>query len=236
MQLFYHSILTPESREIVFDPVESRHIVKVLRKKHGDEIFITDGKGGKYSGIIENPDIRRTSVRIVAYEKMPRPVPYKVHLAVAPTKSMERMEWLVEKAVELGVDEITPLLTRYSERKVLKLPRLEKIMISAMKQSLRFYLPELHEMTGFQEFLKDIHGSQSFIAVCNETPDAHFIRRIPENTDICILIGPEGGFSEEEVAFAVSQGVKTVSLGDSRLRTETAALTALHAIHLRQKI
>ena len=236
MQLFYHPILTPEVHEVIFDPVESRHIVKVLRKRKGDELMVTDGKGGQYKGIIVNSDVRKTTVQMVSYHKAARPVSYKVHLAVAPTKSMERMEWLVEKSVELGVDKITPLFTRFSERKTLKLHRLEKIMISAMKQSLRFYLPELCEMTGFRDLISSMHAEQMYMAKCNEKNDAHIIRQIPENTDICIMIGPEGGFSDEEVVFAVSKGVKTVSLGKSRLRTETAAIAALHSIHLRQLI
>ena len=213
---------------------ESGHCVRVLRCSTGDEILITDGKGTTYTARITNPHPKHCDFDIISREKLEPHHHFHLHIAIAPTKNIERMEWAIEKCVEIGVDEITPLLCRFSERKQLRTDRLEKIILSAAKQSLTPYLPVLHELTNYEEFVKEYrvqnteYRPQCFIAHCYKE-EKHLLRdEIERGRDVLVLIGPEGDFSEQEVADALAAGFIPVSLGNSRLRTETAAVVACH--------
>ena len=159
--------------------------------------------------------------------------PYHLHIAIAPTKNMDRLEWFVEKATEIGISEITPLLCRYSERKVVKLERINKIIVSAMKQSKKSLLPQLNEMISFNDFIKKCEGHDNcFIAHCYNQNKQSLSQLYLKGNDATIVIGPEGDFSEEEVESALKNGFSPITLGESRLRTETAGIVACHTIQL----
>jgi 16S rRNA (uracil1498-N3)-methyltransferase len=209
---------------------ESGHCVRVLRYTTGDEILITDGKGTTYTSRITNPHPKHCDFEIVSCEKQERHHHFHLHIAIAPTKNIERMEWAIEKCVEIGVDEITPLLCRFSERKTLRTDRLEKIILSAAKQSLTPYLPVLHELTPYDTFIREQaqKNQQNFIAHCYKEDKRVLKDEIERGRDVLVLIGPEDDFSEKEVADALALGFIPVSLGNSRLRTETAAIVACH--------
>ena len=213
---------------------ESAHCVRVLRYSVGDEILITDGRGTTYTARITNPHPKHCDFEILSQEKQEPHHHFHLHIAIAPTKNIERMEWAIEKCVEIGVDEITPLLCRFSERKQLRTDRLEKIILSAAKQSLTPYLPVLHELTPYEEFLQmtnhqsPITNAQRFIAHCYKDEKRLLKDEIELGRDVLVLIGPEGDFSEKEVSDALAAGFIPVSLGNSRLRTETAAVVACH--------
>ena len=212
---------------------ESGHCVRVLRYSAGDEILITDGKGTTYTARITNPHPKHCDFEIISREKQEPHHHFHLHIAIAPTKNIERMEWAIEKCVEIGVDEITPLLCRFSERKQLRTDRLEKIILSAAKQSLTPYLPVLHELTPYDAFIKsqesrDKSQEQKFIAHCYKEDKRVLKEEIACGRDVLVMIGPEGDFSEKEVADALALGFIPVSLGNSRLRTETAAVVACH--------
>ncbi|MBO4519565.1 MAG: 16S rRNA (uracil(1498)-N(3))-methyltransferase [Paludibacteraceae bacterium] len=231
MYLFYCPDI--EARQTLSEE-ESAHCVRVLRYSVGDEILITDGKGTTYTARITNPHPKHCDFEILSREKQEPHHAFHLHIAVAPTKNIERMEWAIEKCVEIGVDEITPLLCRFSERKQLRTDRLEKIILSAAKQSLTPYLPVLHELTPYDEFLQmtnhqlPITNEQRFIAHCYKDEKRLLKDEIEQGRDVLVLIGPEGDFSEKEVADALATGFIPVSLGNSRLRTETAAVVACH--------
>ena len=210
---------------------ESAHCVRVLRYSVGDEILITDGRGTTYTARITNPHPKHCDFEILSSEKQQPHHAFHLHIAVAPTKNIERLEWAIEKCVEIGVDEITPLLCRFSERKQLRTDRLEKIILSAAKQSLTPYLPVLHELTPYEEFIRNQKSeikNQKFIAHCYKEDKRVLKEEIERGRDVLVLIGPEGDFSEQEVADALAAGFIPVSLGNSRLRTETAAVVACH--------
>lgn len=211
---------------------ESLHAVKVLRLHAGDEISIVDGVGGYYTAKITSAHPKRCGFEII------RSIPeygkrdYKLHIAIAPTKNIERLEWFVEKATEIGIDEITPIICRYSERKVVKQERLEKIIVSAAKQSIKAYFPALNAQCTFDEFLKNCKADQKFIAHCYEADKKYLFTEVVHSKDVIILIGPEGDFSKEEVEKALQNNFIPVSLGESRLRTETAGVVACHTVAL----
>jgi 16S rRNA (uracil1498-N3)-methyltransferase len=210
---------------------ESGHCVRVLRYSAGDEILITDGKGTTYTARITNPHPKHCDFEILTAEKQEPHHAFHLHIAIAPTKNIERLEWAIEKCVEIGVDEITPLLCRFSERKQLRTDRLEKIILSAAKQSLTPYLPVLHELTPYEEFISSQHSAvsvQKFIAHCYKEDKRVLKDEIERGRDVLVMIGPEGDFSEQEVADALASGFVPVSLGNSRLRTETAGVVACH--------
>ncbi len=209
---------------------ESAHCVRVLRYTAGDEILITDGRGTTYTARITNPHPKHCDFEIIASEKQEKHHAFHLHIAIAPTKNIERMEWAIEKCVEIGVDEITPLLCRFSERKQLRTDRLEKIILSAAKQSLTPYLPVLHELTPYDSFVREQAklNQQNFIAHCYKDEKRFLKDEMELSRDVLVLIGPEGDFSEKEVADALALGFVPVSLGNSRLRTETAAVVACH--------
>ena len=229
MQLFFTPNIDETSNNFSFDKDESRHIVKVLRKTKGDRLKITNGKGWLFEAEILQPDQKQCSVSIISKSKQP-PRSYTIHLAVAPTKMNDRFEWFSEKATEIGVDRITPILCEHSERRVIKKERYEKVIQAATKQSLHYYMPELDELTSFDDFIRSDFQGEKYIAHCEETEKKSLKTELNPNTDVCILIGPEGDFSSREINEALKIGFKPISLGSTRLRTETAAIVACHSV------
>ena len=214
-------------------PEDSLHCTRVLRHKAGDHISVVDGTGVRFDCVIEHADPRSTLVSIAGEEPVPPHWGTRITLAVAPTKNMDRMEWMVEKAVEIGVDRIVPVLCDHSERKVIKTDRLRKIAVSAMKQSLKAVMPEIDELTPLRQFLKDPGPGPGFMGYCDkEYPLLRLVDEYQPAGNVKLLIGPEGDFSPEEVALAVGARFIPVTFGLSRLRTETAAISALDTIHI----
>lgn len=212
---------------------ESAHCCRVLRKKEGDEIVVVDGKGTRFICRILEAHQKHTSVEIISREDASNHWRNHITVAVAPTKLSDRMEWMLEKVVEIGVDRIVLLKCSHSERKVMKLERLEKVMISAMKQSLKGVLPVIEELTDFRKFVNDnSNRGQLFFGYCDSAfPRKEFVKEYQPGQPVVIMIGPEGDFSSEEVELAVAKGFVPVSFGRSRLRTETAALYGVAAVH-----
>lgn len=231
MQLFY--VPQINDRLAFFDEEEARHCVQVLRKREGDLVQIVDGRGGWYEAVITEAGKRSCVAAIqreVAQEKKRRPY---LHLAVAPTKNIERTEWLLEKITEIGVDEITLLLCQRSERRQVRLDRLQKVLIAAMKQSLQARLPVLNDLTPVEQIVMAAQQSGRYIAYCDSQVATHELKDcLKKSTDTLVLIGPEGDFSPEEAAFALNNGFVPVSLGPTRLRTETAGFVAVHTVNL----
>lgn len=225
-----HSPFLPEG--------DSSHCCRVLRLKSGDEIVVTDGKGKRYFCKIINADPRHTGLKIIREEESQKERDYHLTLAVAPTKNSDRMEWLVEKAVEIGVDQIVLLKCRRSERKVQKSERLIKVMIAAMKQSLSVYLPILTEIQDYKDFIQTVPSdSQKFLGYCSQDyPRREFAKECKAGGSVIVMIGPEGDFTEEEVSEAVLQGFLPVTFGDKRLRTETAGVYAVCAVNVINQI
>ena len=228
MILFYQ----PEIPEGVLhlDEEESRHCIKVLRKNNGDSIHITDGKGSFYTALITKADPRQC-VFLVKETQQQAKKDYRIHIAISPTKNADRIEWFVEKAVELGVDEITLMDCENTERSHIKSTRLKKVAISAMKQSLKAFLPTINELTSFADVLKMKEGS-AYIAYVDSSNPLHLKEAAAGFKNALMLIGPEGDFSPEELSLAVNSGFQKVSLGKSRLRTETAGMAACHILNL----
>ena len=229
MQLFYAPELRPEAEFFSLPREESHHAVKVLRMGQGAEIFATNGLGLMVRGMVASASPSSLSVRVEEVLEDTQKRPYRLHIAVAPTKVNDRMEWLLEKATEIGVDEITPLVCARSERRVYNRDRGEKIVVSAGKQSLKATFPVLHEAMDFKDFVKANSCAHTFIAHCMDGEKKILSTLLAGKKDICVLIGPEGDFSPEELSAALSAGYVPVSLGDARLRTETAALYAVAA-------
>ena len=231
MQLFFNSDLNDKDENFCFDKNESRHINKVLRKKIGDKIYITNGKGYLFEAEIEIESHTKCKVKIinVSYSK---PNDFKIHLAVAPTKLNDRYEWFIEKATEIGVNTITPIICKHGERKIIKAERYKKIIAAAGKQSLKLHFPKLENAIHFNDFIKKDLFDTRYIAHCHESIKKSLKKIIEPNKDILIMIGPEGDFDKEEIKLAEKAGFKSINLGNSRLRTETAAIVACHTIHL----
>jgi 16S rRNA (uracil1498-N3)-methyltransferase len=221
MQLFFNPSIDSNTKEFTFDKNESKHITKVLRKSEGDLLNITNGKGVFFEVLILDSNPKKCMGKM-----------YTLHLAVAPTKLNDRYEWFLEKATEIGITEITPILCDHSERKIIKLERFEKKIQSAMKQSLKAYLPKLNKATTFNDFLKlqKKNPQQKLIAHCEKTTKQSLKSVLKKRTHTTILIGPEGDFSIDEINKSIGAGFIPVSLGKSRLRTETAALVACHSV------
>lgn len=211
---------------------EAQHCTRVLRLNIGDEITLTDGKGNFYQAEITAATNKRCQVAIKETRYQEPLWPCHLHIAIAPTKNMDRNEWFAEKATEIGLDELTFLNCRFSERKVIKTERISKILVSAIKQSLKTRLPKLNEMTDFHTFIQQDFKGQKFIAHCYEGEKKQLKEALTPGEDALVLIGPEGDFSEEEVQKAIEHGFVPISLGKSRLRTETAALVACHTLNL----
>lgn len=231
MQLFYNPSINETLTSFVFDKEESKHIVKVLRKKENDILFVTNGLGFLFKTEITIASDNKCTVKILSFEQQEKPK-FHLHLAVAPTKMNDRYEWFLEKATEIGIQEITPIICEHSERKVIKTDRFQKILESAMKQSLHYYLPKLNQPIAFKDFLKTEKSGQLFIAHCEETDKKSLKNELKINQDATILIGPEGDFSVKEIQTALENKFIPVSLGDTRLRTETAAIVACHSVVL----
>lgn len=220
MKLFYGEI---EGNNVTINDEEQQHIVKVLRMKEGEEIHITDGKGNLASGklMIEG---KKAMISVDEIKTgMPDFHP-KLHIAIAPTKNIDRIEFFVEKAVEMGISEITILQTEKTERKNLNIDKLRKQAIAASKQSLRFHFPIINDSIKLQDFLKTIHPERTFVAHCHENLHRIALNEIPKLDQLTFLIGPEGDFSEKEIKLLADHQVKAVSLGNQRLRTETAGI------------
>lgn len=256
MNLFY----TPDITALIYtlSEEESKHAVRVLRLTEGDCIYLVDGIGGFYKAELTAANAKRCVVKIIETKREYGKRPFYLHIALAPTKSIDRTEWFLEKAAEIGIDEITPIECEHSERTVVKTERLNKILVSAIKQSVKAYLPKLNEMKGFEELVKKTFEGQKFIAHCHplltslpaaEKParrqaggsspsgeesmsPLHLKKLYITGKNVLVLIGPEGDFSPKEVELALQNGFKEISLGDSRLRTETAALVACNVINI----
>jgi len=231
MQLFYSPEINTQTEFFSFDKEESKHIVKVLRKRESDLVHITNGKGDLFTCEITSALEKKCEVRIISQEHF-QSNDYYLHMVVAPTKMNDRYEWFLEKATEIGVHEVTPIICEHSERKEIKTERFEKILLSAMKQSLQYYLPKLNPAISFSEFIKKQHEGQLFIAHCEESDKKELVDEVRSKQKITILIGPEGDFSDKEIKTAVSVGFIPVALGNNRLRTETAAIYATTVVAL----
>lgn len=231
MQLFYDPALDGSFLEFSFSEEESRHIVKVLRKDTGDVVHITNGKGYLFEAKITVPDPKQCRAEIISTLKK-HPDRHWLHMVVAPTKMNDRYEWFLEKATEIGVHEITPILCEHSERKVLKTERMQKVILAAMKQSQQLFLPKLNEAIPFPEYMALPKKGLLYIAHCVEGDRYDLIRKVPPDHEVTVLIGPEGDFSPREIAKARENGFLPVSLGSNRLRTETAAIVACTTVAL----
>ncbi len=227
MNIFY----APDIAVAHFLPEEeSSHCIRVLRMRAGCEVTIADGKGSFFKAVIVDANPKKCSVNILE-RRRDEPKDFYVHIAIAPTKSIDRFEFFLEKATEIGIDEITPLLCEHSERKAVKRERLEKVLVSSMKQSLRSALPRLNEMTSFQELIVKKYSGKKFIA--HLSPDSARLKDIcKKNENAFVLIGPEGDFSQKELNLALKNGFGPVRLGPSRLRTETAGIVACEIINM----
>lgn len=233
MLLFYApDILTcPQLPE-----TEAQHCIKVFRKVKGDSINITDGNGYFYQAIIKDAHPKHCQVELIRSEKAFPGWSNRITIALAPTKNIDRTEWFVEKSTEIGIDRIGFFRTQNSERKDLKMDRIHKITVSAMKQSVKATHPKLQPLTDYHSYITQTFEGQKFIAHCRPGDKKLLSKAYHKNENVWILIGPEGDFSEEEIQLAISNGFEPVSLGDSRLRTETAALTACQTIHILNQI
>jgi 16S rRNA (uracil1498-N3)-methyltransferase len=229
MQLFY--LENPE-KEITLSAEESKHATKVLRKKVGDILNFTDGKGGLYKAEITIANKKNCRLTIVSSVQKEKQHNYYLHIAIAPTKNIDRFEWFLEKATEIGIDEITPIICKRSERKVIKTKRGNRILLSAIKQSLKYYLPILNEAISLTDFLKKNIDATKYIAHC-EDGEKNELKTVNKANKYLILIGPEGDFSNKEIDLALQNQFKAVSLGTSRLRTETAGTIAAHTINIK---
>ncbi|WP_374465770.1 16S rRNA (uracil(1498)-N(3))-methyltransferase [Chryseobacterium sp.] len=220
MKLFYGEI---KDQKATINDEEQQHIVKVLRMKDGEDIHVTDGKGNLASGklIIEG---KKAGIEISEIkENLPEFNP-RLHIAIAPTKNIDRIEFFVEKAVEMGISEITILQTEKTERKNINIDKIRKQAVAASKQSLRFHFPVINDLTKIQDFLKSIDPEHTFVAHCHENLERIGLKDIPQQEQLTFLIGPEGDFSEKEIAFLAENKIRAVSLGNQRLRTETAGV------------
>lgn len=237
MHLFYTPDITLP--DYVLNEEESKHCIRVLRLTIGDKISLIDGKGGWYEAEITLDHPKKCEVKVVSEQQQVGKYSFSLHMAIAPTKNMDRLEWFAEKATEIGLDELSLISCQHSERGIVKTERLEKVMISAMKQSLKAYLPQLHAIVDFRTFISSATGfaGQKFIAHCHpplsgKPINPHLKECYKPKQDVLILIGPEGDFSVDEIKFALEKGFEEISLGNSRLRTETAALAACLTVNI----
>lgn len=229
MQLFYTPDINETLTSFSFDKEESKHIVKVLRKTEGDILKVTNGLGFLFTTEIILASDKKCTVKITE-SVFHKPNDFYIHIVVAPTKMNDRYEWFLEKATEIGVNEITPIICDHSERKTIKTERFDKIIQSAMKQSLQFHLPKLNETVTFKQFLAQKHEGNLCIAHCEESRKVLLKNTVKAGEKYTILIGPEGDFSEKEIETALANSYTPVSLGNTRLRTETAAVVACHSV------
>ena len=228
MQLFFTE---NTENEFTLPSEESKHITKVLRKKERDKINFTDGKGNLIIAEITTSDIRKTRVRVVEKISKEKQHNYYLHIAIAPTKNMDRFEWFLEKATEIGIDEITPIICDRSERKIVKTERSNRILLSAIKQSLKYHYPKLNKAISFKDFVKLNFEGSKYIAHCEEGNKTE-LRKVEKEKRTLILIGPEGDFSPTEIEKSTQHNFTPISLGNSRLRTETAGVIAVATINI----
>lgn len=231
MHLFHTPDLRQEDKHYLLSEEESKHCVRVLRLKENDSIILIDGRGGWYDAIIVDAHPKRTSVQISTSKHDFQKRNHFLHIAIAPTKNIDRFEWFLEKATEIGIDEITPVICAHSERKDVKIERLNKRITAAMKQSLKAYHPILNEAVSFQEFIKHKPKGDCFIAHCQDGYKQELKDVLVLQSSSTILIGPEGDFNAEEITSALKTGWISTSLGESRFRTETAALAACFEVN-----
>ncbi len=229
MQLFYNPTINETTKTFSFDKEESKHIIKVLRKKDTDILFVTNGLGCLFETEITLASDNKCTVKILSFEQKDESK-FKLHLAVAPTKMNDRYEWFLEKVTEIGIHEITPIICDRSERKVVNNDRFDKIILAAMKQSNELFLPKLNPAIPFKEFIKLQNNGIKLIAHCEETDKKTLKSILKPNENVTMLIGPEGDFSEKEITLALENNFIPVSLGNTRLRTETAAIIACHSV------
>ncbi len=229
MQRFFSTNINGDV--ILLSEEEAWHCTKVMRMMPGDLLSITDGKGNLYEcELLDNHPKKCIAKILTKLEEKPRS--WKLHIAIAPTKNNDRLEWFIEKATEIGIDIITPLYTAHSERTRIKPERIQKILISAMKQSLKCTVPILETAVTFGEIIRKPFNGQKFIAYCETGSEESLITQYKKNSDVLILVGPEGDFSPQEVALSREELFIPVNLGEARLRTETAGVVACHTIHL----
>lgn len=214
---------------------ESRHCVKVMRHRVGDTVFVSDGCGKRYECKIADANARGCMLEIVKCEELPEPT-YSLHMAVAPTKNIDRFEWFVEKAVEIGVAKITPIYCDHSERTTLRTDRLRRIVMAAAKQSLKSYLPEVTEPVSCTDLIASAEEDQRFILHCEEGEKEHLFNACQTSRSTLVLVGPEGDFSAKEIGSALSHGFVECSLGKERLRTETAAVVATDIVSIKNQV
>ncbi|HEX6889795.1 MAG TPA: 16S rRNA (uracil(1498)-N(3))-methyltransferase [Chryseolinea sp.] len=229
MNLFYQPAIQQGVHHL--DPTESKHCTKVLRKKGGDKIYITDGKGFLYEALITRADPGECQFEIHE-TKAETEKSFSIHIAISATKHADRLEWFVEKAVELGVDRITIMMCEHTEHSHFKIDRLEKIAISAMKQSLRLKLPPVDGPIAFKDLVNEAEASSKFIAYVDAKNPEHLKKVAQPHSNYVVLVGPEGDFSRSEIELAMTKNFRKVSLGSNRLRTETAGLAACHILNL----
>ncbi|SKC00344.1 16S rRNA (uracil1498-N3)-methyltransferase [Sphingobacterium nematocida] len=234
MHLFYTPEIEPHHVSFLLSEEESKHAVRVLRLQPGDCIYLVDGTGGFYKTEIIDAHPKRTSLRVLEVQTAYGTASYRLHMAVAPTKNMDRLEWFLEKATEIGIQEFTPIICEHSERKEVKVERLAKVAISAMKQSLKAYLPKINPAISFSKFISQVEDFGGFkgLAHCVDSEKKYISTAFTKQSNYLLLIGPEGDFSEKEISQALDAGFIPISLGDARLRTETAALATVLEISL----
>lgn len=220
MKLFFGEI---HKQEVTIHDEEQQHIIKVLRMRNGEDIHVTDGKGNLASGKL-SIEGKKASIIVEEIANNTQPFSSKLHIAIAPTKNIDRIEFFVEKAVEMGISEITILQTENTERKNVNIDKIRKQAIAASKQSLRFHFAIINDSMKLVDFLKNINAETTFVAHCNESLERCELQNIPNMENYTFLIGPEGDFSEKEIIFLSEKGIKGVSLGNQRLRTETAGI------------
>ncbi len=231
MHLFYTPDIAPSHPQYFLNEEESKHAVRVLRLESGAEVQLIDGRGGLYTAQIKDAHPKRTILQITSVITAYNKRNHYLHIAIAPTKNLDRLEWFLEKATEIGIDEISLIICRRSERKEVKVDRLNKIIISAIKQSLKAYHPVLNGPVAFDAFISRQFEGQKFIAHCENTAKTSLSNELKKQGEYLILVGPEGDFAPVEIEMALHNGFKAITLGDNRLRTETAALEACFEVN-----
>lgn len=234
MQLFFTEEIRPDFKNFILSEEESKHAIRVLRLQIGDKVHLIDGRGGLYEAEILDPHPKRTVLTVLNVQENYQKSSYHLHIAVAPTKNIDRFEWFLEKATEIGIQEITPIICEHSERKEVKLDRLNKVIIAAMKQSLKAYIPKLNPAITFSQFCKQQESNLAtkVIAHCIDSEKQFLNQVLQPKAQYILLIGPEGDFSTTEIDQALHLGYQPISLGDARLRTETAAMTSCVEVSL----
>jgi len=225
MRIFYHSEINVNDKDLIISDSEHHHLNKVLRKKINDKVYLTNGNGYLFEATINNINTKSTHLKILNSKKESS-MDYSLNIAIAPTKKIDRFEWFLEKAIEIGVSSITPLICKYNERKSLNYTRLNKIAVSAMKQSLQTYLPKIEPIVNIKEYIESNQCKQKYIAHCKNFEKLQLSKIIKNRTNSSIIIGPEGGFTDDEINLAMDYNFIPVSLGNNRLRTETAGIVA----------